>query len=543
MPRTLRLFLAAGTLVMLTALSTPMAAVAGSSDTPLWVKHIRQYPGGISNGVRAYLDPAVIQAQAQYSGNLRTPGPASNRPRLLNNVQMNDDSYPPMPQNETAVAYNLTDPMIAVAGANDYVSGGTVVMRTTDGGQHWLSTRVIPVFRPTSEICNGGDPAIAYSLRDKAFYLAQLCFFRTLPESEVQIYKSLDNGLTWTPGRRAAIAATNYDPATGETDDSIFNDKEYMAVDNNPLSNFYGRVYVTYTRFHIDESGSSDTCPIKLSYTDTIPSQDPSLAVWTHTDVVPDDPGGQGLGESANQFSVPVVESNGVLDVAYVLEECNTSLDHGLRFQQSSDGGATFLSDAVAVDKAGLWADNPDTSDLIPNTAFRTPNTVALAWSPVTGTLAFVYTNYINGQGDGNIDVSLSTDDGVTWTDPIHVSVDAQGNPAPNNQFFPWIAVDQSGRFHAVWLDRRTDPNNHDINTFQGGSRDDGLTWRNRRVSTEAWDPDLGFFKSGAFIGDYSGLAASDQVVYAVWTDGRDSAIEETGIGETDIFTNVEIRR
>ena len=150
----------------------------------------------------------------------------------------------------------------------------------------------------------------------------------------MQIYKSLDNGLTWTPGRRAAVAATNYDSTTGEIDDSIFNDKEYMVVDNNPLSNFYGRVYVTYTRFHIDDTGSSDTCPIKLSYTDTIPSQDPSLAIWTHTDVVPDDPGGQGLGESANQFSVPVVESNGVLDIAYVLEECNTSLDHGLRFQQ-----------------------------------------------------------------------------------------------------------------------------------------------------------------------------------------------------------------
>jgi hypothetical protein len=540
MRRTLRLLLAAGTLTMLTGLSTPVVAGAGSSSTPLWVKHVGLYPGGISNGVRAYLDPAVIQAQAQYGRDLRTT-PPTQKSGQQNNLQMNDDSYPPLPQDETTVAYNLTDPMIAVAGANDYVSGGTVVMRTTDGGQTWASTRVIPVFRPFSEICNGGDPAIAYSLRDKAFYLAQLCFFRTEAQSEVQIYKSLDNGMTWTPGRRAAIAATNYDSSTGEIDDSIFNDKEYMVVDNNPLSNFYGRVYVTYTRFHIDETGSSDTCPIKLSYTDTIPSQDPSLAVWTHTDVVPDDPGSGGLGESANQHSDPVVESTGVLDIAYVIEECNTALDHGLRFQQSSDGGASFLSSAVTVDKAGLWADNPDLSDLIPNTAFRTPNTVSLAWSGVTGTLAFVYTNYINGQGDGNIDVSLSTDDGATWTDPIHVSVNAQGNAARNNQFFPWIAADQHGRFHAMWLDRRADPHNHDINTVQGRSSDDGLTWINHPISTESWDPDLGFFKSGAFIGDYSGLAASDEVIYPVWTDGRDSAIQETGIGETDIFTNVEI--
>ena len=180
MRRTLRLVVAAATLALLAGLSTPVAAGAGPQRTPLWVKHVSQFPGGISNGVRAYLDPAVIQAQAQYGGDLRTVAPSSKSPRApLSNVQMNDDSYPPMPQNETAVAYNLTDPMIAVAGANDYVSGGTVVMRTTDGGQHWSSTRVVPVFRPFSEICNGGDPAIAYSLRDKAFYLSQLCFFRT----------------------------------------------------------------------------------------------------------------------------------------------------------------------------------------------------------------------------------------------------------------------------------------------------------------------------------------------------------------------------
>ena len=47
--------------------------------------------------------------------------------------------------------------------------------------------------------------------------------------------------------------------------------------------------------------------------------------------------------------------------------------------------------------------DNPDTSDLIPNTKFRAPNTVALAVSPTTGTLAYVYTNYKRGAGNGDI--------------------------------------------------------------------------------------------------------------------------------------------
>jgi len=520
------------------ALTAGLGAGAAVPTQPLWVTHVQKFSGGISNGVRAALDPGVQEAQAQHLSLFAASGDGG-----IDNVQMNDDSYPPLPQNEESVAYSLDNPLVAVAGANDYVTGGTVVMRTADGGRHWKSTPVVPVFRPTANICNGGDPAIAYSRRERAFYLAQLCFFRGDTPSEVQVYKSLDRGRTWTPGRRAAIAATNYDPSTGKTDPAIFNDKDYIAVDNNPRSPHYGRVYVTYTRFHIDDSGASDTCPIKLSYSDSIPDSDPSLAVWQHSDVQPDDFGSGGRGESANQFSVPVVEPSGAVDVGYVLEECNSSKDHGLRFQRSTDGGKTFLEKPRHVNRQGTWADNPSASDLLPNTVFRTPNTIALAVSPTTGTLAFVYTNYKRGRGNGDIQVSLSHNHGGAWSLPVNVSVDNGGQLAPNNQFFPWIAVDEAGTFQAIWLDRRTDPDNHDITTFQGTSTDDGNTWTNFQIGAKLWNPDDGFFTSGAFIGDYSGLAANTTAVYPAWTDGQSNAIRDTGIGETDVFTNVELER
>jgi len=181
------------------------------------------------------------------------------------------------------------------------------VMRTTDGGRHWASTRITPQFRGTGDFCKGGDPGVAYSRRDGAFYLSQLCFFRSQTFSEVHVYKSVDNGQTWTPGRQAARAASNFDYTTGEVDDSIFNDKELIAVDNTPTSPHYGRIYVTYTKFHLQPSGFSDYCPLQLSYTDTIPSANPALTTWAHTAIQPDNPGGDGTGLSANQFSVPVV--------------------------------------------------------------------------------------------------------------------------------------------------------------------------------------------------------------------------------------------
>jgi hypothetical protein len=516
----------------------PVAA-AGQS-VPRWLLHTQRFPGGISAGVRAMSSPEVTAAQALH---LPAFAPVAAPTPLNGNVQMNDDSNPPLPQNETSVAYSAQNPLIAVAASNDYVSGGVAIMRTANGGRSWQTTRVTPAFAGTGDVCSGGDPAVAYSRRENAFFIGQLCFFRTEAFSEVQVYKSVDNGATWTPGLRAARAATNFDYATGTVDDSIFNDKDYITVDNTPTSPHYGRLYVTYTKFHMLTDGSSDYCPIQLAYTDTVPTSNPSLTVFRHTAVVPDNPGGGGLGESANQFSVPEVEKSGALDIGYALEECNTSLDHGFRFQKSTNGGASFLTQAVRIDKPGQFVDNPDPGDLLPPTAFRAPNTISIDYNRATGTLTFLYQNYINGARSGaDISYQRSRDGGRHWTDARFLSTQANGAPARNDQFFPWVDSDPAGHIYAIWFDRRRDPANRNIDTWQAISTDDGVSWTSSRISTQSWNPDLGFFSSGAFIGDYNGLAASNRAVYPVWTDGRNDAIETTGIGETDIFTNVELK-
>jgi hypothetical protein len=509
-----------------------------AAKTPRWVTHVARYPGGISNGVRAML--AAAQAKSGSPAGAASGRQGSRIGAPGNNVQMNDDSYPPLPQNETAVAYKTTHPQVAVAAANDYVSGGVVVMRTSDGGQHWASTRITPQFFGTRDFCNGGDPGVAYSRKDGAFYLSQLCFFRALPFSEIHVFKSVDDGRTWTPGRQAARAASNFDYSTGEVDPSIFNDKELIAVDNTPSSPHYGRIYVTYTKFHVQPDGFSDYCPLQLSYTDSIPTQNPQLSVWSHTAIQPDNPGGDGTGSSANQFSDPVVERNGTLDVGFVSENCNDSFDPHLLFQKSTDGGQTFLPNAVQIDKPGQYADFDDGSgsDTLPPTHFRAPNTPSLAYSPTTGKLLYVYQNNINRPvSEADISYQTSTDGGMTWSDASFLST-ASGQPANNDQFFPWAASTESGRFYVIWFDRRLDPANVRINTWQAVSGNNAASFSSAKISSTDWNPNDGFFTSGAFIGDYNGLAASDRQVYPVWTDGRDDAIGETGIGETDIFTD-----
>ncbi len=90
-----------------------------------------------------------------------------------------------------------------------------------------------------------------------------------------------------------------------------------------------------------------------------------------------------------------------------------------------------------------------------------------------------------------------------------------------------------------MFYDNRNDSGNRMMETFQAFSSDDGATWTNFDISTAAWNPNTSFFSSGDFIGDYNQIAASTQVVYPVWTDGRNSPGQP--FGETDIFTNVEI--
>ena len=515
------------------------APIAAASTTPRWVQHVNKYPGGITAGVRAYASPEVAAAQAKYGSAPLAAGtgtPAS----ALNNVQMDRNSYPPLPQNETNVAYSLANPSVAVAGSNDYVTGGVTVMYTSDGGSHWGTIRVNPVFDGTGDFCTGGDPWFAYSLRDKAFYMVQLCFFRSAAPSEVQLYKSVNNGRTWTPGRNSALVAGNFNYTTGTLDNSIFEDNNQVTVDNNPQSPHYGRIYVTHIKFHIQPSGFSDYCPVQLQYTDTVPTFNPRLTVFQTTPVVPDQPGGPGKGQSANQWARPQVERSGALDIAYALEDCNTGLDRHFQMQKSTNGGASFLPHPIRIDHPGEFVDNPDLGDVLPPTKFRAPASTGFWVNSQTGVIGFAYQNNRDRATSGaSISYEQSVDGGLTWSAMRYISINSAGAPAANDQFFPSLTNLANGTWLAIWYDRRNDPNNTRIETFEGMSPD-GVTWSNRDISSTSWDPNLGFFRSGAFIGDYLGVTASSTFVYPTWADGRTTQIQSTGIGNTDIFTDVE---
>jgi hypothetical protein len=519
-----------------------IGAGAAAAATPPWVKHVERYPGGISSGVRAYLDKGVTGARSSALG----PTSSQVFPEApLMNVQVNSlDSNPKVPQNETQVVAKPGSSRIAVAAANDYVNGGSQIYRTSDGGRTWTTQFRSSATKETGDFCGGGgDPALAYSKRDHAFYFAQLCFFRNFVPSEIEVIRSTDNGQTWSPSLRGAYPISNFSRRLGDFNPRNFYDKDQITVDNNQSSPFYGRIYVTYVKFHMRLNGFSDYCPVQVAYTDNIdPNGDGDFvdASWHRTHVVPNDPGDNGVGPSANQGAQPVVDNRGGVDISYMTEECNTAIDHRIFMRRSTDGGASF-SGPRKINKRGQWQDNPDPDDVLPPKNARWPASTSapLLFDPVDNSLNYIVQNNINRKTSGaDISFTKSFDYGKTWSDMTTVSVTGSGKPAPKDQFLPWMDVDLAGNLHAIWFDNRNDPQNLLIQTFQGDSTDGGATWDNHNISTQNWDPNRSFFSSGAFAGDYNGIAAGNGVLYPVWTDGRNTPGPPNG--QTDIWTNVE---
>src|SRR6266545_6028446 len=380
--RALRLSVAVAVLGGLIAAGALSAANAATSE-PRWVKHVHNYKGGISNGVRAMLAAAesgqtaspasASSSTATGPSSPSTPGSAYAQ---YGDRQVNEDTTkPPLPQNETSVAVSTLHPNQAVGGANDYETGGMQIYHTTDYGQSWTTNAITPQFFPTRAFCNGGDPWFAYSLRESlqnhadtqgagrdVFYATQLCFFRDRAESEIHLYKTVDGGDHWTPSRYASYVVTNTPHGSLQTNVAVFYDKEVLTVDNNPTSPYFGRIYVAYIKFHLLPSGFSDFCPVHLAWTNVVNTENPrDFTNWTHKKVVPDKPGDDGIGESANQGTSIDIGWDGSVNITYNLEDCNTALDRGIRFQKSTTGGQSFLANRVVVTNPGTkYRDNPD---------------------------------------------------------------------------------------------------------------------------------------------------------------------------------------
>jgi hypothetical protein len=189
-------------------------------------------------------------------------------------------------QNEVVIAVDPNNPNRIVAAANDYVTrtwtctvGGTPCSRlgdgysgtyfSNDGGTTWCCVATDPQNIGTlipgiehlvgGQYDAGGDPVLAFDNSGNVFYTG-LGFDRLTAPNTVAVNKGTfdsSGNLQW--GSPVFIGQT--------TAPSTFNDKPWTAVDTHASSPFYGRVYVSWTRFIFNaKTGAYVQSPITLAY-------------------------------------------------------------------------------------------------------------------------------------------------------------------------------------------------------------------------------------------------------------------------------------
>jgi len=435
--------------------------------------------------------------------------------------------FPRNKQNESMVAVNPTNPAIAVTGANDEIqeplctppTGGssscpfdpftntTGVYITTTGGASW--TQQILDWS-SAGLVSDGDPAIAWGPKPSGdgfsfasgarLYAASLAGSASFGPDKEQIALSYsdDNGASWT----GPIIISSRDNSVS------FNDKIAITTDTNPLSPFFGNVYVSWTLFkgsgNFGESNTFEPEPIVLARS-TDGGQTFSKLVQ--------------LSQAANNGSVggrqgssPEVAPNG--DV-YVFWDGATHQQSAVLGARSTNGGRTFAKPFVV----SLKNDNPSP---LPGASFR-DNSFPNADIGGNGNLYVVWTDYTSGHGV--VKLATSTNDGDSWS--VGTAADVSGRSA----FYPAVAVNGSSvfiGFNAMDdVTAATAPGAGVVFYDAYYVLDTGSGFGSPvTISAASSDPDASSTNglSAQFIGDYNGAdVGSNGTFWFTWTDTRDA--------------------
>lgn len=463
-------------------------------------------------------------------------------------------------QNEPTIAIDPRNTEVQTSGSNDYCTVPTNgdawagFYRTTDGGSTW-SDSLLPGYlldsspqgtaSPVHQMALGGalaagDPVQAWDNDGRVFYMGNN-FNRGVQNGRsndfrdntgdiwVATYEPSDPSNTLTDGSRyvrtVLLAKNTFGVGSG-------NDKTAIGVD--PTT---GDVFAAWSEFHgggcnqINVSRSTDhgatfSTPMKVSG-GLCSNQGPNFA----------------FGPSGQVYLVWQAQNGGTLGQHVT--------SNGFAFVSSLDGGQSFSKARIAVDFVPFVSDEfsgngaRECGDAPFNcpTGFTFPR-FDLAYPTITanGNEILVAFQAMLPSGQGQIQLTTSTDGGATWSTAAAIDPQATGH-----QFFPWITA-SDGAITAIYYDSRADPNYgptrapcNDENgvtsaclaVWSSTSTDGGATWTHSEVTDTLTNPDLEQFggRLVPFFGDYIEVAAVGSTIQAVWTDQRDAVLgtETTG--------------
>jgi hypothetical protein len=411
-----------------------------------------------------------------------------------------DVSNEPGPQSETSIAVNPSSPAEIVAGSNEIFRLPMRGYFSADGGSTWGAVDLpLPPPLVTNGTDFGSDPAVAWDTRGNVYYAYIVVFFSrgfqggvAINGTEMAVARSSDGGRTWT--------STYFALQKGE---AKFDDKPYIAVDDNLAGPHRDTIYVAWDNF----GGSSSSSNGVLVSHSTNAGQSFSAPVFASSTA----PGPKGdIGAD------PFVGPDGTLHVAWHDVQNNAIVE-----ASSTDGGRTFgpthvISPTQVAFDVAIPAMATRRALVYPACGADTSS------GPNRGTL---YCSWMDETAANGTDIFLSrsADGGGTWSTPLRVNDDPTG--VANDQFNQWLSVDPTdGSVNLSWNDTRNDAAHLSTDIFYARSTDGGLSFGpNVQVTTAPTNETCCGADLGNQYGDYEGIAAFNGSVHPVWTDRRTS--------------------
>jgi len=367
-----------------------------------------------------------------------------------------------------------------------------------------------------------GDPVVRCA-SSTIFYQSSL-LEDSSGNSDVSVSISTNGGVTYG----SPVVAASKSSSTHNLD------KDWMAIDPSNSNN----IYVTYTDFD-----SSGTCGPFFRHGIELVKSNNGGATWSAPVKVFDACNGL----TFFQASQVVVGSTGIVYLVALKydESVSSGSDESFVTATSTDGGLTFTAGgSIPVNCVGAGYpfgaaftciarlqggfNNHEFPSLAVN---RTNGTLYVAWDDGTNKVSDSWNAPNPGfYNYGDIEITKSTDGGVTWSAPVKVNQNTN-EPLSNgrglDQFQPGAAVDKTGRVEVCYYDRRLDgtmpfpKQNLLFARFCSQSSDGGTTWADTEItgnSTPIHANDL--FVVTNYLGDYDEVAADFTLVNSGFVGG-----------------------
>jgi hypothetical protein len=412
---------------------------------------------------------------------------------------------------EPQIAVNPTNPKNIAAIWIDHGTAGLAAGVTFDAGQTWRNVAI-----PGMTQCTGGtetqafDPWLSFAPNGNLYSIGIAEGLKGT--DELLVSKSTDGGLSW--GSPIQINAPGN---SGNGYGSVNDDKPSITADpTNP--NF---VYATWAEFN-------DSKPLKANSAETMfaRSTDGGLT-WQPEQAIHTAPG-----TDFNWGNQIVVLPNGTLIDAFTEGDINNNNQMALTLLRSTDHGQTWSAPIQAVVQEPLVVAHSSP----PNALVTDPNTGqgveahpmfdSIAVDPKSGNLYAVWIDarFSNFQYN-SIAMSMSTDGGFTWSNPIQVNQTPNTvRPLDRQAWNPTVAVAANGTVAVSYYDFRN-------NTSTGGALTDywlasnpapatnPRTWSEVRLTNASFNLEQAptRFAGDFWLGDYEALAAAGNDFVAVW--------------------------